>query len=85
MNEKKNFARLSKMCQSGKGNKNRELWWFIKTGSAKSEHLIKSVGRREITNPMVVKKLICGTVFSHRQNTVSFKQGGGIMNQRNFS
>ena len=67
------------MCQSGKGNKNRELWWFIKTGSAKSEHLIKSVGRREITNPMVVKKLICGTVLSHRQN--SFIQAGWRNNE----
>ena len=34
---------------------------------------------------MVIKKLICGTVFSHRQSIVSFKQGGGIVNQRNFS
>jgi len=34
---------------------------------------------------MVVKKLICGTVFSYRGNIVSFEQGGGIMNQRNFS
>lgn len=43
------------------------------------------MGRREITSSMVVKKLICRTVFSYRQNIVSFEHSGVIMNQRNFS